>query len=87
MGVKNKSKFPAGTPITAQATNQQWRTTPLWGLGVRTAFWHDGSKKDLPSAILQHSPDGTGEAAAVITRYQALTPTDQANLLTFLSAL
>jgi CxxC motif-containing protein (DUF1111 family) len=87
MGVKNKSKFPAGTPITAQATNQQWRTTPLWGLGVRTAFWHDGSKKDLPSAILQHSPDNTGEAAVVIQRYQALSPTDQANLLTFLSAL
>ena len=87
MGVKNKSKFPANTLITGQATNQQWRTTPLWGLGVRTAFWHDGSKKDLPSAILQHSPDGTGEAAAVITRYQALSPTDQANLLTFLSEL
>ena len=87
MGVKNKSKFPANTLITAQATNQQWRTTPLWGLGVRTAFWHDGSKKDLPSAILQHSPDGTGEAAAVITRYQTLSPTDQANLLTFLSEL
>ena len=87
MGVKNKSKFPANTLITGQATNQLWRTTPLWGLGVRTAFWHDGSKRDLPSAILQHSPDGTGEAAVVISRYQTLSPTDQANLLTFLSAL
>ena len=87
MGVKNKSKFPANTLITGQATNSQWRTTPLWGLGVRTAFWHDGSKKDIPSAILQHSPDGSGEAAVVIQRYHALSPTDQANLLAFLSAL
>ena len=86
MGKKNAGKFPSGTAITAQATQQMWRTTPLWGISVRTNFWHDGSKTDIMSAILQHSPDGTGEAAKVLGRFQALSPSDQSDLITFVQA-
>ncbi|MBZ5718941.1 MAG: hypothetical protein LAO03_01025 [Acidobacteriia bacterium] len=87
MGKLNAGAFPANTLITAQATQQMWRTTPLWGTSVRTVFWHDGKTKDIPSAILQHSPDGTGEAAAVIGRYKALSPSDQAALIAFVASL
>ncbi|MBZ5719464.1 MAG: hypothetical protein LAO03_03700 [Acidobacteriia bacterium] len=87
MGKKNAGTFPANTLITNQATQQQWRTTPLWGIFYRTAFWHNGSIKDIPSAILQHSPDGTGEAAAVLGKYQALSPSDQAALVAFVQSL
>jgi CxxC motif-containing protein (DUF1111 family) len=87
LGTKNAGAFPVNTLITGQATQQMWRTTALWGISVRTVFWHDGSKKDVASAILQHSPDGTGEAAAVIGRYQELSPSDQAALITFVQSL
>jgi len=69
------------------ATNQQWRTAPLWGLSLRSMYLHDGRTTDLNTAIVDHSPDGTGEAGIVIGRYQALSPTDQANLIAFLDSL
>ena len=87
MGALNAGSFPAGTLITGQATQQQWRTTPLWGISVRTVFWHTGKITDVPTAILQHSPDGTGEAAAVIGRYKALSSGDQTLLVQFVMSL
>ena len=50
-------------------------------------YLHDGRTTDLNTAIVDHSPDGTGEAGIVIGRYQALSPTDQANLIAFLDSL
>jgi CxxC motif-containing protein (DUF1111 family) len=87
MGKLNAGTFPAGTLITGQATQQQWRTTPLWGIQVRTVFWHTGKITYVGSAILQHSPDGTGEAAAVLGRYKALSPSDQMLVIQFVQSL
>jgi CxxC motif-containing protein (DUF1111 family) len=66
-----------------QATGSQWKTTPLWGLSLRTAYLHDGRTTDLTSAIQAHA----GEASIVIQNFNALSPSDQADLLTFLKSL
>src|SRR5207302_1639679 len=87
MGIENAGTFPANTVITGAASQQMWKTTPLWGISVRTVFWHDGRSNDVASAILQHSPDGAGEAATVIERYKALSPSDQALLIQFVQSL
>jgi CxxC motif-containing protein (DUF1111 family) len=87
MGPQNAGTFPANTLITGGASPQMWRTAPLWGISVRTVFWHDGRSKDIPSAILQHSPDGTGEATVVLQRYKALSPSDQTLLIQFVQSL
>jgi CxxC motif-containing protein (DUF1111 family) len=79
-----------------QATLSQWRTAPLWGLSTRCGtvgsdgscslqlgLLHDNRTTNLNTAILDHG----GEAASVITAYQGLNSTDNANLLAFLSSL
>jgi CxxC motif-containing protein (DUF1111 family) len=87
MGNSLKGKIPPGQAQTGNASLTQWRTVPLWGLSVRTKYLHDGRASDLNTAILGHSLDNTGEAAVVIGRYKALTPTDQANLIAFINSL
>lgn len=37
-----------------QAAHDQFRTAPLWGLGKRIFFLHDGRTKDLVTAIEEH---------------------------------
>lgn len=68
------------------ATGREWRTTPLWGLRLMESFldgraflMHDGRARSVDEAITLHG----GEAAAVRTRYLALTPEERAALLDF----
>jgi CxxC motif-containing protein (DUF1111 family) len=61
----------------------QFRTAPLWGLGQRVFFLHDGRTNDLMQAILAHSSPGS-EANAVVAQFQKLTPSQQQDLLNFL---
>ena len=75
-----------------QAKGDMFRTPPLWGLGQRRFFLHDGRTDDLLQAIEAHaSPAGNGypasEANAVITRFKLLPPADQQAILSFLRAL
>lgn len=42
-----------------QAGPDEFRTAPLWGLGQRIFFLHDGRTKDLIEAIQAHADDGT----------------------------
>ena len=75
-----------------QARGDMFRTTPLWGLGQRRFFLHDGRTDDLRVAIDAHaSSDGNNypasEANAVIARFKLLPPTDQQAILSFLRAL
>ena len=65
------------------ATGSQWRTTPLWGLSLRTQYLHDGRTTDLTTAIQDHG----GEAAGVIQTFNTLSASDQADLLSFISSL
>jgi CxxC motif-containing protein (DUF1111 family) len=40
-----------GRVVQGAATGQDWRTTPLWGLGLRSLL-HDGRATNVPDAIL-----------------------------------
>jgi CxxC motif-containing protein (DUF1111 family) len=75
-----------------------FRTTPLWGIGQRIFFLHDGRTSDLLQAIEAHaSSHGDGvaaaakyppsEAAAVIRKFNALTPGEKQSILDFLRSL
>jgi CxxC motif-containing protein (DUF1111 family) len=69
-----------------QATGDEFRTAPLWGLGQRLFFLHDGRTTNLKAAILAHRSPGS-EASRVIDAFDALTPQMQQHLLNFLRSL
>jgi CxxC motif-containing protein (DUF1111 family) len=64
----------------------EFRTAPLWGLGQRLFFLHDGRTKDLLEAILHHE-DPDSEANEVIKRFKELDNDTQQDLLNFLRSL
>jgi CxxC motif-containing protein (DUF1111 family) len=68
------------------ANGNQFRTAPLWGVGQRAFFLHDGRTNDLVQAIQQHSSNGS-EANAVIQNFNMLSPSDQQALVDFLRSL
>ncbi|MBX7199144.1 MAG: hypothetical protein K1X51_07175 [Rhodospirillaceae bacterium] len=68
------------------ANGRDWRTAPLWGLGQRIFFLHDGRTNDLVTAIQAHAGNGS-EANGVIARFNAATRDQIADLLAFLRAL
>jgi CxxC motif-containing protein (DUF1111 family) len=68
----------------------EFRTAPLWGLGQRFFFLHDGratpSNGGLLTAIQDHAGSGS-EANGVISLFQKLTTQQQQQLLNFLRSL
>ncbi len=64
----------------------EFRTAPLWGLGQRVFFLHDGRTKDLMQAIGAHSGPGS-EANAVIGNFNQLSSQQKQDLLNFLRSL
>jgi len=68
------------------AAGNQFRTAPLWGLGQRLFFLHDGRTADLIEAIEAHDSPGS-EANQVIKQYNKLSPTNAQDLLNFLRSL
>jgi len=74
------------------AAGDEFRTSPLWGLGQRIFFLHDGRTNNLVTAIQAHSSAaGQGfqasEANAVIANFNALSTAQQQDLLNFLRSL
>jgi CxxC motif-containing protein (DUF1111 family) len=74
------------------AGGSEFRTAPLWGLGKRVFFLHDGRTTDLVDAIQAHRSSGNSrfgpsEANAVIDRYNNLREDDKQDLLNFLRSL
>lgn len=73
----------------ARATGREWRTPPLWGIGLTrqvneaATYLHDGRAQSLIEAILWHG----GEAQAARDHVIALPPDDRAALITFLESL
>lgn len=71
------------------AGGSDWRTPPLWGLGLtltvnpRASWLHDGRARTLLEAILWHG----GEAQAARDRVVAMSPEDRADLIRFLESL
>ncbi len=73
--------------ITQGAAGPQFfRTAPLWGLGQRLFFLHDGRTSDLVVAIEDHDSSGS-EANQVIKAYNKLKTSQQQDLLNFLRSL
>jgi CxxC motif-containing protein (DUF1111 family) len=68
------------------ASGDEFRTAPLWGLGQRIFFLHDGRSNDLVDTINQHTSRGS-EANNVIRLYHQLSPQQQQDLLNFLRSL
>jgi CxxC motif-containing protein (DUF1111 family) len=68
------------------ATGTEFRTAPLWGLGQRLFFLHDGRTKDLVEAIEAHASQGS-EANAVIHKFKMLAAPQKQDLLNFLRSL
>ena len=82
------------------ATGDMFRTTPLWGLGQRRFFLHDGRTDSLLKAIYTHFSQASecypqaangcypaSEANSVVQRFKGLAAQDQQAILDFLRAL
>ncbi len=68
------------------AGGDQFRTPPLWGLGQRVFFMHDGRTNSVYSAISAHRSNGS-EATQVVTNFFNLSTTQQQDVLNFLRSL
>ena len=72
-----------------RATGREWRTAPLWGIGLtaqvtgHASYLHDGRARSLLEAVLWHG----GEAQAARDRVVAMAPDDRAALIRYLGSL
>jgi CxxC motif-containing protein (DUF1111 family) len=72
-----------------EAEGDEWRTPPLWGIGLvplvngHSSFLHDGRARDLTEAVLWHG----GESAAAQAAFRNMTKQQRADLLAFLESL
>lgn len=71
------------------ATGREWRTAPLWGIGLfqtvngHTRYLHDGRARNLTEAILWHGGEGQASREAFIKMPKA----DRAALMAYLQSL
>ena len=91
-GTANKAPVANAARTETFATKGEWRTAPLWGLGVRLkeiasgkidGLMHDGRARTIGEAILWHG----GEGAAARELYRALPAAARLELETFLGGL
>lgn len=72
-----------------EATGSEWRTAPLWNIGLSAGvsggegYLHDGRARTLPEAILWHG----GEAEAAKNKFKAMGQSDKDALVKFLKSL
>ncbi len=64
----------------------EFRTAPLWGVGQRMFFLHDGRSSNLVEAIRAHKSQGS-EANKVIDRFNRLKVEEQQGIIDFLRSL
>ena len=64
----------------------EFRTAPLWGVGQRVFFLHDGRTMKLVDAIEDHRSRGS-EANQVIDRFNRLNAAQQQDIINFLRSL
>ena len=72
--------------VQGEAGPEKFRTAPLWGVGQRVFFLHDGRTMSIVEAIEAHLSGGS-EANAVIEGFNALTPSERQDILNFLRSL
>jgi CxxC motif-containing protein (DUF1111 family) len=72
-----------------EASGSEWRTPPLWGIGLtatvnrHTRFLHDGRARSIEEAVLWHG----GEAQGARDAFTRLSKANRTALLKFLDAL
>jgi CxxC motif-containing protein (DUF1111 family) len=72
-----------------EADGNEWRTPPLWGIGLfedvndHTRYLHDGRARSLEEAVLWHG----GEAEQTTRAFKALAESERRALLRFLGSL
>ncbi len=70
------------------ASGSEWRTAPLWGIGLldvvngHVSLLHDGRARSIEEAILWHG----GEAQRVTDAFMALSAADRAALIRFVES-
>lgn len=69
------------------AGGDEFRTAPLWGLGQRIFFLHDGRTKDLVTAIHAHNSSGSEANGPSYNFFINLSVTQQQDILNFLRSL
>jgi CxxC motif-containing protein (DUF1111 family) len=72
--------------VQGDAGPDEFRAAPLWGVGQRLFFLHDGRTSDLLEAIEAHKSPGS-EANRVILIFNALPAKQKQNILDFLRSL
>ena len=82
----------ADSVVQEAAKGDEFRTAPLWGVGQRIFFLHDGRTSNIVQAVEDHFCAGNGvypdsEANAVINAFNALSVSDQQDLINFLRSL
>jgi CxxC motif-containing protein (DUF1111 family) len=71
------------------ASGSEWRTPPLWGIGLTDAvngnsfFLHDGRARSIEEAILWHGGEGTASRK----NYSSLRSVDREDVLNFINSL
>ena len=79
----------ADNRASGSANGREWRTPPLWGIGLtkevsgHTNFLHDGRARNLLEAVLWHG----GEAQISKERVVNMTPSERNSLIKFLESL
>ena len=82
-------KCLADGQVVGEATGREWRTPPLWGIGLtekvngHTYFLHDGRARNLLEAILWHG----GEAQKAQEKVIRMKPEERQALIAFLESL
>ena len=98
LALHNMGPRLADNIVQGQAAGDEFRTAPLWGLGQRIFFLHDGRTTDLVQAIEAHASGGRqfaptsssiapSEANAVIGNFNSLGGGAQQDVLNFLRSL
>lgn len=84
MGVGLADNYPQG-----KASGAEWRTAPLWGLGLlasidpQTRYLHDGRARSIEEAILWHG----GQGGAARDRFKAMQADDRKQMIEFVKSL
>ena len=72
-----------------EATGSEWRTPPLWGLGLQftvnghTRLLHDGRARNVTEAVLWHG----GEASKARDAFRSMSGENRTALIAFLDSL
>ena len=82
----------ADNVLQGGARGDEFRTAPLWGLGQRIFFLHDGRTSDLRAAIAAHrssgnSQFGPSEANTSVNSFNSLSSASRQDVLNFLRSL